>query len=225
VDCPAVRELDIDPLLADEKGVIALDARIRIDLKDVDRKGPNRRLAIRPYPNQWEAWAETPEGPRFFIRPIKPEDEHLYGAFVAKLSPEDVRFRFLTPRKEFSHRFIARFTQIDYARAMAFVGLDAEQNALLGVARLAADPDYTRAEYAVIVRSDLKGTGIGWALMQHLIHYAAVEGLHELCGEVLSTNTRMLEMCRSLGFDIAADSEDSSVTKVRLTLPGKLYAD
>jgi acetyltransferase len=225
VDCPAVRELDINPLLADEKGVVALDARIGIDPKDVDQKGPNRRLAIRPYPNQWEAWAETPEGPCFFIRPIKPEDEHLYGAFVAKLSPEDVRFRFLTPRKEFSHRFIARFTQIDYARAMAFVGLDAEQNALLGVARLAADPDYTRAEYAVIVRSDLKGTGIGWALMQHLIHYAAVEGLHELCGEVLSTNTRMLEMCRSLGFDIAADSEDSSVTKVRLTLPGKLYAD
>jgi acetyltransferase len=225
VDCPAVRELDINPLLADEKGVVALDARIGIAPKDVDQKGPNRRLAIRPYPNHWEAWAETPEGKRVFIRPIKPEDEHLYGAFVAKLEPEDIRFRFLTPRKEFSHRFIARFTQIDYARAMAFVGLDPEQNALLGIARLAADPDYTSAEYAVIVRSDLKGTGIGWALMQHLVHYAAVEGLHELYGEVLSTNTRMLEMCRSLGFTVAADAEDSSITKVRLTLPGKLYAD
>jgi acetyltransferase len=128
-------------------------------------------------------------------------------------------------RKEFSHRFIARFTQIDYARAMAFVGLDAEQKEMLGVARLAADPDYIRGEYAVIVRSDLKGKGIGWALMQHLIHYASVEGLHELYGEVLATNTRMLDMCRSLGFDIAADSDDPALVKARLTLPGKLYAD
>jgi acetyltransferase len=225
VDCPAVRELDINPLLADEKGVVALDARIRIDPQDVDKKGPNRRLAIRPYPNQWEAWVETEEGKRVFIRPIKPEDEHLYGAFVAKLSPEDIRFRFLTPRKEFSHRFIARFTQIDYARAMALVGLDAEQKEMLGVARLAADPDYIRGEYAVIVRSDLTGKGIGWALMQHLIHYASVEGLHELYGEVLGTNTRMLDMCRSLGFDIAADPDDPSLFRARLTLPGKLYAD
>ena len=225
VHCPAVRELDINPLLADKDGVIALDARIRIEPSDADKTGPNARLAIRPYPNQWEASVKTAGGNRICIRPIKPTDEHLYQAFIDRLSPEDIRFRFLTPRKEFSHKFIARFTQIDYARAMAFVGLDAEQAEMLGVARLAADPDYIRGEYAVIVRSDLKGKGIGWALMQHLIHYASVEGLHELYGEMLATNTRMLHMCRSLGFDIAVDPDDAALVKARLTLPGKLYAD
>lgn len=224
VDCPAVKELDINPLLADATGVIALDARIRIEPTEVERQGPNPRLAIRPYPNQWEAWAGT-DGDRMFIRPIRPADEHLYGAFVDKLSREDIRFRFLSPRKEFSHKFIARFTQIDYARAMAFVALDKEQKELLGIARLAADPDYTKGEYAIIVRSDLKGTGIGWALMRHLIHYAEKEGLRELVGEVLENNTRMLDMCRALGFEIAADPEDLSICKVRLKLPAGLPED
>ncbi len=188
VDCPAVKELDINPLLADELEVIALDARIRIDPAAVETQGPNPRLAIRPYPNQWEAWAGTDNGYRIFIRPVRPADEHLYGAFIEKLSPDDIRFRFLAPRKEFSHKVIARFTQIDYARAMAFVALDKDQKELLGVARLAADPDYITGEYAIIVRSDLKGTGIGWALMRHLIRYAEKEGLRELTGDVLASN-------------------------------------
>ena len=90
--------------------------------------------------------------------------------------------------KEFSHAFVARFTQIDYARAMAFVALSEDQQELLGVARLAADPDYTSAEYAVIVRSDLKGRGLGWTLMHHLIRYAESEGLRDLHGDVLAAN-------------------------------------
>jgi acetyltransferase len=222
VDCPAVRELDINPLLADEMGVIALDARIHIDPKEVEKDGPNPRLAIRPYPNQWERWTETADGDRILIRPIKPADEHLYGDFIAKLSPEDIRFRFLAPRKEFSHKFIARFTQIDYARAMAFVALNKDETELLGVARLSADTDYSQGEYAIIVRSDLKGAGIGWILMRHLIHYAEKEGLRVLSGDVLAGNERMLEMCRSLGFEIAANPEDASLRKVRLKLPTRL---
>ena len=222
VDCPAVKELDINPLLADELEVIALDARIRINPAEVETQGPNPRLAIRPYPNQWEAWTPTDNGYRIFIRPIRPTDEHLYGAFVEKLSPDDIRFRFLAPRKEFSHKSIARFTQIDYARAMAFVALDKEQKELLGVARLAADPDYTSGEYAIIVRSDLKGTGIGWALMRHLIRYAEHEGLRELTGDVLAGNHPMLEMCRALGFETSRDPEDRSIYKVRLSLPASL---
>ena len=222
VDCPAVKELDINPLLADETGVIALDARLRIEPSEVEMAGPNPNLAIRPYPNQWERWIATDNGYRVFVRPIKPADEHLYEDFVAKLSREDIRFRFLTPRKEFSHKFIARLTQIDYSRAMAFVALDKEQKELLGVARLAADPDYLKGEYAIIVRSDLKGTGIGWALMRHLIRYAEKEGLRELVGDVLASNQSMLEMCRALGFEIAADPEDLSIRKVRLKLPTNL---
>jgi acetyltransferase len=168
---------------------------------------------------QWEAAAETHTGMRVLIRPIRPTDEMLYGGFLEKLSAKDIRFRFFSPTKEFSHSFVARFTQIDYARAMAFVALSENQQELLGVARLAADPDYTRAEYAVIVRSDLKGRGIGSALMHHLIRYAESEGLRDLHGDVLAANERMLKMCRELGFDIAADPEDLSVRKVRLQLP------
>jgi acetyltransferase len=224
VDCPAVKELDINPLLADETGVIALDARIRTEPREVETGGPNPRLAIRPYPDQWERWTETADGDRILIRPIRPADEHLYGAFVAKLSPEDIRFRFLSPRKEFSHKFIARFTQIDYSRAMAFVSLDKEQKELLGVARLVADPDYTTGEYAIIVRSDLKGTGIGWALMRHLIAYAEKEGLRQLVGDVLANNRRMLDMCQALGFQVSPDPEDSSIHKVTLKLPTGLQA-
>jgi acetyltransferase len=222
VDCPAVKELDINPLLGDELEVIALDARLRIEPSEVETQGPNPRLAIRPYPNQWETWTGTDNGYRVFIRPIRPADEHLYGDFIGKLSPDDIRFRFLAPRKEFSHKVIARFTQIDYARAMAFVALDKEQKELLGVARLAADPDYVTGEYAIIVRSDLKGTGIGWALMRHLIRYAEKEGLRELTGDVLAGNQPMLEMCRALGFEITHDPEDLSICKVRLSLPASL---
>jgi acetyltransferase len=98
----ATKELDINPLLADETGVIALDARLRIEPSEAEMAGPNPNVAIRPYPNQWERWIGTDNGYRVFVRPIKPADEHLYGAFVEKLSPEDIRFRFLTPRKEFS---------------------------------------------------------------------------------------------------------------------------
>jgi acetyltransferase len=224
VDCPAITELDINPLLADETGVVALDARISIEPSEVEMEGPNPRLAIRPYPNQWERWADTESGERIFIRPIRPADEHLYGEFVAKLSLEDIRFRFLAPRKEFSHKFIARFTQIDYARAMAFVALNKEQNELLGVTHLVADPDYVKGEYAIMVRSDLKGTGIGWILMRHLITYAENEGLRELNGDVLQGNQRMLEMCRTLGFAISPDPGDLSILKVRLTLPSRLRA-
>lgn len=219
VDCPALRELDINPLLADQNGVIVLDARIGIEPRELDVPGPNPRLAIRPYPNQWEATAETPEGMSVFIRPIRPADEPLLAAFQSQLSPDDIRFRFLAPRKEFSHKTNARFTQIDYARAMAFVALREDQQELWGVARLEADPDYRRAEYAIIVRSDLKGRGLGFLLMRHLIRYAESEGLQDLYGDVLAANERMLQMCRELGFDIAADPEDLTLRKVRLKLP------
>ena len=223
VDCPAVKELDINPLLADETGVIALDARHPHRAgRSRDGRSQSRSRHQVPIPTNGSAGsAPTTAIASSFARSGRPTSIST-ATFIAKLSREDIRFRFLTPRKEFSHKFIARFTQIDYARAMAFVALDKEQKELLGVARLAADPDYVKGEYAIIVRSDLKGTGIGWALMRHLIRYAEKEGLRELVGDVLASNQRMLEMCRALGFEIAPDPEDMSIRKVRLKLPTTL---
>jgi acetyltransferase len=214
---PEIREIDINPLLADDKGAIALDARVRVE--DAARH-PRVAPAIRPYPSEWAREVELPMG-AVRIRPIRPEDEGLYDAFFAKLTAEDRRMRFFTARPDLSHGFLARLTQIDYAREMAFIALARDTGELLGVARFVADPDYTRGEYAILVRSDLKGQGLGWRLMQHLIDYARAEGLEELYGHVLAENTTMLGMCRQLGFTIAAEPDDPGVRRVRIGLcPG-----
>jgi acetyltransferase len=174
-------------------------------------------MAIRPYPAQWSAEADLGQVGRVHIRPIRPEDEALYRDFFAKVTLDDQRLRFFTAAPDLSHRFLAQLTQIDYAREMAFVALDGG-GTLLGVVRMVADPDYTRGEYAVLVRSDLKGLGLGWRLMQHLIAYAKAEGLRELHGAVLADNTTMLQMCRQLGFAIAPEPGDHGVKRVRLQL-------
>jgi acetyltransferase len=152
------------------------------------------------------------------IRPIRPEDEALYAAFFAHLMPEDQRLRFFAAQPDLSHRFIARLTQIDYAREMAFVAVAEATDELLGVVRFVADPDYLRGEYAILVRSDLKGLGLGWRLMQHLVTYARAEKLEQLHGSVLAENATMLRMCRELGFSVEPEPGDAAVRRVCLRL-------
>lgn len=212
---PEIRELDINPLLADEKGCIAVDGRMRV--VDASKK-PRHLLAIRPYPSGWETERHLKNFGKLLLRPILPQDEPLYDEFFAKVTPEDSHMRFFTVKPDRSHRFVARLTQIDYAREMAFVALGEPGGELLGISRLSADPDYTRAEYAVLVRSDLKGRGLGWLLMRHLIAYARAEGLKQLFGEVLAANATMLEMCRSLGFKIDVVPGDVTLRHVTLDL-------
>jgi acetyltransferase len=129
---------------------------------------------------------------------------------------EDVRLRFFAPVREFSHDFIARLTQLDYARAIALVAIDPASRELLGAVRLHADANFDRGEYAILVRSDLKGHGLGWTLMQIIIEYARWLGLQTIEGQVLRENTTMLRMCRELGFAIAPDPDDRDVCIVRL---------
>ena len=129
-----------------------------------------------------------------------------------------MRLRFFAPIKDFSHGFIARLTQIDYARAMAFVAIDEASGALLGVVRLHADANYVSGEYAILVRSDLKGQGLGWQLMQLMIEYARSEGIRTINGQVLRENTMMLDMCRELGFRIESDPQEPTSVVVTLRL-------
>lgn len=217
-ECPEIRELDINPLLADEQGATALDARLVIGPPPAPVRGGHPRFAIRPYPAAWVKTVTLADGRAVTLRPVRPQDEALYDAFFAKLDPRDVRLRLFAPVKVLSHRLVARLTQIDYSRAMAFAALIGEPPELAGVVRLSADPDYSTAEYAVIVRSDLKGLGLGWAMMSHLIDYARAEGLDSLYGSVLAENQGMLKMARELGFTVSPDPEDRSVLRVTLKL-------
>ena len=220
-DLPEVRELDLNPVLVDQNGLIAVDARVAVAPFEPARRGPSSghpRFAIRPYPKEWERSAELRDGTRILVRPVRPEDEPLYGPFFAAVTPQDLRLRFFAPVKEFGHRFIARLTQIDYARAMAFVAIEETMGNMLGVIRLHADANYDSGEYAVLVRSDLKGRGLGYLLMQLIIEYARAEGLKTIEGQVLSENTAMLAMCKELGFDIALDPRDPDTYMVKLAV-------
>jgi len=219
-DVPEIREIDLNPLLSDHTGAIAIDARIAVaPIEKAGHRFPGHpRFAIRPYPKEWERSRHLLNGTALLVRPVRPEDERLYGPFFARVTPNDLRLRFFTPIKEFSHVFIARMTQLDYARAMAFVALDQRTGDLLGVGRLHANADYNRAEYAVLVRSDVKGQGLGWLLMQTILEYARSEGLGRIEGQVLNENTTMLTMCRELGFSVSADPQDPGSCLVRLEL-------
>jgi acetyltransferase len=219
-DVPEIRELDLNPLFADHDGVLVVDARIAVAPVEACRGAHHPRFAIRPYPKEWERHVELKDGTKLFVRPVRPEDEALYGPFLAAVTAEDLRLRFFAPVKDFSHAFIVRFTQLDYARAMALLALDESSGAMLGVVRLHVGATGDVGEYAILVRSDLKGQGLGWLLMQLIIEYARTEGVKRIEGQVLRENTTMLGMCRALGFAVSSDPDDEEIAVVSLALGG-----
>ena len=139
---------------------------------------------MRSYSSQWQRHLVLENGWRIFVRPIKPDDEPFIRDLLVHVSKEDLRLRFFDSIKEFSHSFIAKLIQIDYARAMAFIAFDEASNEVLGVVWLYCDPNHETGEYAILVRSSLKGKGLGWALMQLIIEYAKSEGLKQMCGQI-----------------------------------------
>jgi acetyltransferase len=212
-DHPELRELDINPLIADAAGVVALDARLGV--------GPaveTRRLAIKPYPRELESDASLRDGTPLRLRPVRPEDEPSLRDLAGHMKPEDLRLRFFTPIRGLPHALAARLSQIDYDREMAIIARLAADGTALGVARFAADPDNRRAEFAVALRSDWKGRGLGYLLMQRIIAIARQRGIAEIIGDVLHENQPMLKLARALGFAPTAHPEDPELVRVVLPL-------
>jgi acetyltransferase len=208
-DHPEIREVDINPLLVDSAGVIALDARLRV--AQPDTAGASR-LAIAPYPQELESVERLRDGIVLRMRPLRPEDEPMLVDLATHMSREDLRLRFFTTVAGLTHTVAARLSQLDYDREL---GLLAEcEGVTLGVAHFFADPDKLRADYAVAVRSDWQGRGVGFALMTRLIEIARQRGIGELTGEVLRENKPMLQMCRELGFGIRPNQNDPSIVLV-----------
>jgi acetyltransferase len=248
IDLPEVTEIDVNPLLADPAGVLALDARVSIEAAPGTA---SERLAIRPYPSELEETVTLPDGRSVLLRPIRPEDEPAHYEFFTELEEEDVRFRFFGLIRRVSHSQLARYTQIDYDREMAFIARPAEpaeraethsqlarytqidydremafiarpaepaeRAETLGVVRAIADPDNTRAEFAIVVRSDLKGRGIGHALLDKMIRYCRSKRTPELVGQVLPDNRPMLSLAESFGFSSQLLPENGAV-ELRLKL-------
>lgn len=201
VDLPEIRELDINPLLASPDGVIALDARVVVAPHNGDN--PADRLAIRPYPQDLEETFVMKGGRPVLLRPIRPEDEPNHHVFVSRLTPEDIRFRFFGLVQELPHSQMARMTQIDYDREMAFIATAPDtdgRDETLGVVRAVTDPDNDTTEFSIVVRSDLKGAGLAKAMMVKMIRYCQSRKTKTMVGQVLKENSRMLTFVEHLGF-------------------------
>ena len=216
-DLAEIAELDINPLIVNHEGVIALDARIRLS---TTAPAGALNFAIRPYPVHlietldWKGRALT-------LRPIRPEDEEQHLEFLAHLDPEDVRQRVFYSRRSIERSELARLTQIDYAREMAFIAVTPDPDGreqTLGVVRATADPDNCEAEFGIIVRSELKGEGLGELLMYKLIRTLREQGTRVLVASMLPENTRMLELARSLGFHADPTRSKPGFCAIRMEL-------
>ncbi|MFM0392745.1 bifunctional acetate--CoA ligase family protein/GNAT family N-acetyltransferase [Paraburkholderia phytofirmans] len=177
------------------------------------------RLAIVPYPRRFEETLDW-QGLRVTIRPIRPEDEAAHHDFVEAMTPEDLRLRFFGAVGSFDHSQLARMTQIDYDREMALIATvqsDEGFTRTLGVVRAVADPDNETAEFAVAVRSDQKGRRLGQLLIDRIIKYARMRGIHWLVGEALRENAPMIGLAKASGFTITR-TEDPGVVGFRMAL-------
>jgi acetyltransferase len=221
-ELPQLREMDINPIIVDASGAVAVDARIVVDSVSQTAGGHNGRyphLAILPYPTHVEKLLPLPGGGDYVLRAIHPDDAPMLQEFVRGLSPESRYFRFVSTLIELPPTLLARFTLIDYDREMALVavvrqrtvgasGEAVETERIVGVSRYITNPDQTSCEFALVVADDYNGKGIGSRLMESIIDVARDKGLLEMDGLVLADNPAMLKLMRRLGFDVKPYAED-----------------
>jgi len=210
-ELPWIQELDINPLLVDDQGALALDARIIIAprIPNADRYA---HMAIYPYPAHLVTTWQLPDGTDVVIRPIRPEDADLTQNFVRELSEETKYFRYMDAVRELSQAMLVRFTQIDYDREMALLAITMVdgKEVELGVARFAINPDGESCEFALVVNDQWQKQGIGHKLMGVLMDVARAKGMRVMDGEVMKNNSRMLKLAESLGFKVSAHPEDDN---------------
>jgi acetyltransferase len=218
-ELPAIREMDINPLLVDEAGAVALDARIVVarPATALPRYG---HMAIHPYPAHLVSEWTAPNGARVTVRPIRPEDAEIEREFVKQLSPEAKYFRFMSAIRELSPQMLARFTQIDYDREMALIAVTArdgrEEEA--GVARYITNPDGASCEFAIVVDDEWQARGLGRRLMTQLIEVGRLRGLTTMSGDILAANQAMLALAASLGFAIGQVPGEAGLRRATLAL-------
>lgn len=193
VDLPDIEELDINPLLVHPDGVVALDYRVRV----AERPQPSR-LAIRPVPNEWAGDLVTRSGVALHVRPVIPTDEDALAELFRHVSPEDMRFRFLTGLWEVGRDRLVAMSQVDYRRTINFLAFAGPL--LIATAMLACDPDLTRAELAVSVHRDWKGKGVSWTLVEHVLRYARAEGISTVESIESIDNHAALSLEQEMGF-------------------------
>ncbi|MCG5509668.1 bifunctional acetate--CoA ligase family protein/GNAT family N-acetyltransferase [Ectothiorhodospira lacustris] len=215
-ELPEIQDMDINPLIADERGLAAVDARLSVDYPP---SMPDRyaHMAIHPYPahlvNQWQ----LPDGVNLTIRPIRPEDAKIEQEFVRNLSPEARYFRFMQAVHELTPHMLVRFTQIDYDREMALIAVREQPDGSelqIAVARYTANPDQQSCEFGLVVADEWQGRGIGSHLMNELMDVARSRGLRTMEGEVLSQNTNMIALMHRLGFTSRNSHEDDGIKVV-----------
>jgi acetyltransferase len=214
-ELPWIREMDINPLLVDDDGAIAVDARIRVDYPKPSTD-PYNHLAIHPYPIHLITEEQLNDGTDIIIRPIRPEDAEIEQEFIRSLSAESKYFRFMNSIHELSLEMLVRFTQIDYHNEMALVAINpgTRGEEEIGVARYMTNPDKKTCEFAIVVSDKWQGKGIARLLMQKLIEIARNRGLEVMEGQVLANNFRMLELMASLNFQISNDPTDPGIKVV-----------
>jgi len=218
-ELPLIKEMDINPLILDENGALAADARIVVEFvqPSADRYS---HMAIYPYPTQLVSRWQLADGTDISIRPIRPEDAQLVQKFVHDLSNETKYFRFMNSLQELTEAMLVRFTQIDYSREMALIAVtqDQDKEIQLGVARYAINPDGETCEFALVVADNITGKGLGNKLLSSLMDAARDKGLKIIEGEVLNNNHNMLKLMTRLGFTMHASADDHAIMKVSKVL-------